>query len=159
DLYKKIHLLSRSIRSETSDEKWTRFAGLLDRLMQHLSEKDWKKTRLSVLNEIAQVRKPPFKKDSAPVSSETNEMAEETIDELRELKEVIYDPEVWPNFFRVINQFDPLARSFVNEFQRLKRSEGVLSIADLELLTAHGIRQHPETSVAFADEWDFWLID
>ncbi|HEX4925794.1 MAG TPA: 3'-5' exonuclease, partial [Bdellovibrionales bacterium] len=56
-------------------------------------------------------------------------------------------------------QFDPLAKAFVAEFRRLKRTEGVLSMGDLELVALRGIRIHPETARNFAAEWDFWLID
>jgi ATP-dependent helicase/nuclease subunit A len=67
--------------------------------------------------------------------------------------------EAMPAQVRVHELFDDLATRFSARFQDRKLRSGVLEIADLEPLSERVIVDHPELARAFAQDWDFWLID
>ncbi|HEX4925077.1 MAG TPA: UvrD-helicase domain-containing protein, partial [Bdellovibrionales bacterium] len=159
DVQAKLARVVARIESEVTDAKWAAFGQILKGIGFELTKADWSEGRAGLMSALNGLKKPTYRKDSTAVPAAVNEALEELMDDLKELKNAIYDPEVWPNFFETAAQFDPLAKAFVAEFRRLKRTEGVLSMGDLELVALRGIRIHPETARNFAAEWDFWLID
>ena len=57
------------------------------------------------------------------------------------------------------NSFKQIADDFVDRFLALKKELSKLEMQDLELISKKIIEAEPGLASAFADEWDYWLID
>ena len=60
------------------------------------------------------------------------------------------------NYFSLFDQF---AIRFIQNFETIKKNQGLMSIDDLEFLTIKILRDKPHIVESFAQEWDYWLID
>ncbi|MCB0351842.1 MAG: UvrD-helicase domain-containing protein, partial [Bdellovibrionales bacterium] len=60
------------------------------------------------------------------------------------------------NFF---NKFELLAKKFVNKYLEYKKKLSKLEMQDLELISHLILNQESSLGEAFAQEWDYWLID
>ncbi len=119
----------------------------------------WADLRETMLNEIASIKTARWNSKNPPVSEETNAATKEVLKRLRELEDEIFDPLVWHDLTATFALFDEMGREFSAQFSKQKVRLGSIEISDLELLAMDCVRRFPETAHAFADEWDYWLID
>jgi ATP-dependent helicase/nuclease subunit A len=145
--------------SNTQTQAWLDLAERFSAIAWGLSKVSWIQGREIAIEQLADLARKPTHSTKAPcVSDDTNEKASEALKMIKKYIES-YDEKNWPDFAQTFSRFDTLAEQFSQKFSQMKMSQGVLEISDLELLAMDSVRRHPETSLAFANEWDYWLID
>lgn len=155
----KAGFVADQIEAETDKETWRAMATGFRRWSSALTRDDWTTVRESVISEIKMMRAAPFSKKNPPVEDETNLAAKECLERFKELVDDVYDPAVWREVSDVYARFDELGREFTKTFFDAKIKQGSIEISDLEQLAMRCGRSYPDTIDAFAQEWDYWLID
>ncbi len=152
-----IQKLVESIVSEETNPKWTAYASQMQTLSQDLLEQDWTKNFESFknfYNSIASVTK------TKKIQEETNDFKKSLEKKLTDLfEDPAYHPETAQLFAEKFKLAQILFEDFSTEFLRTKIKSALLEINDLELLALKMAREFPQTAKAFAEEWDYWLID
>lgn len=68
-------------------------------------------------------------------------------------------PKNWLEHIQQSRLLEPVCSMFSRSFLKEKLNSGKLEMQDIELVSLYGIRSEPSMAGAFADDWDFWLID
>lgn len=160
DIGSKVRRIALEIQQETSNDKWQEYAASLAGFSWSVAGEDWTGffARLESFWEFT--TKPVFRKASAPFSLSLNEELEEVRDAIDVLlAEPRYRPEFWQKHQRNCELFETLAKSFCQDFLVSKLENGLLSMSDLETLSAKIAKEHPSAAQKFSQEWDFWMVD
>ncbi len=147
------------VRSETNKTDWLAMCEALDKIKRDLREGLWLSCRENILDQLDEVTKGRTSSKAPPVSDETNELAVQTLKDLKELREEIYNPEIWQKLSAVYQEFSLLAQEFSETLLAKKMTKGVIEIHDLEILARLLMKRFPETASSFASQWNYWMID
>lgn len=102
----------------------------------------------------------PARSDKKPDLNSWHEEAGELLEGLRKVfKKPGWSRKTWPEMARHWAEFQSLAEVFAKKLNEIKWRTGQYEIADLELLSAKILRQHPVLADMFAEQWDYWMID
>ncbi|HWU43859.1 MAG TPA: UvrD-helicase domain-containing protein, partial [Bdellovibrio sp.] len=148
------------IDQETDNDKWKAYAASLRNFNWSVDEHDLPAffERLQSLWDFS--TKPPYRKATPPFDSSLNDELEELREKIDKiLEEPRYRPEFWAKHQKNAALFEELAKSFCQDFLRLKLENGFLSMSDLETLAYKIIQDSPESAEKFSKEWDFWMVD
>lgn len=149
-----------NIKEESSKDSWLKMADAYQELSKILKRGDWQKNHASFVNLLKSMgNAPPYTAKNPPVTEATRDDAKVARENAKKLLDAKYDPEVWKSYALRFETLERIGRRFSEEFRKAKRERGWLEINDLELLVMDCVRSHPESSKAFSEEWDHWLID
>ncbi len=152
-LYGRLQSVGRQIQSETDNDKWQEYA-------QALTAFNWKSSAQDIATFWEFLEKPAYRKAQAPFSLDLNEELEELRKKMAKfLVEPRYLASYWEKHQKNCELFQELARKFSQDFLKLKLEQGLLSMADLEVLALKTAKEHPEAAESFSKDWDFWMID
>lgn len=155
----KIEKTGTQVRSETSKADWIAMCDALDKIKQDLHRDLWFTHRDLLVEQLNNITKGRTSAKAPPVCDETNELAAQTLKELKDLREDIYNPEIWQKLSLVYQEFAALAQEFSENLLAKKMADGVIEIHDLEILARLLMKRFPETATSFASQWNYWMID
>ncbi|MCM2282749.1 MAG: UvrD-helicase domain-containing protein, partial [Bdellovibrionaceae bacterium] len=158
-LARDAEFVADDIEAESEKDTWRAMAGGFRRWAKVLREGEWESTREGLIAEVSATRAAPFSKKNPPVSEETNLAAKNIRERFKALSEDIYDPACWREIAAVFAKFEEMGRAFTRRYFAMKVERGSIEISDLEQLAMTCAREHPDSVHAFAQEWDYWLID
>ncbi len=165
NLVNKIDDLVASILAEASGpkaEEWVAYANEFRSIAKSIAVftniDAWGDARVKTLASLDGLKKPRANSKAPTVDEEISDHAKELQDELYEFVES-NDPAALILFVESFEKFEKLALEFSEKFLAIKREQGAIEIADLELLAGECIRIQSESANAFSKEWDHWLID
>lgn len=154
-----LEVAADKIHAESTQAAWLSMADEYRRLAGILREDNWVGRRgqfLAVLDGMKTARRSA---KAPPVTDSTADEAEEAREAAKELRSSVFDPSEWKQFSESFALLERLSQEFTRLFTKEKLAQGQLEIADLELYAMSCMRQHSQTVRAFAQEWDYWLID
>ncbi|MCB0357419.1 MAG: UvrD-helicase domain-containing protein, partial [Bdellovibrionales bacterium] len=142
-----LHLLADFIGTHFTNEKWLQFAQALEQTpAENIGE---------YLRSIG--GKPRKTKDVDP---EADLFVKNQLDQVKKnLERAGLDKSTSQSKAQLFSQFKTIADIFVQKFLDKKKILSKLEMKDLELVAKHIIDNEPSLATAFADEWDYWLID
>jgi ATP-dependent helicase/nuclease subunit A len=159
DLLNAIKEAQREVKSKSWMEYLTRLSEIVQMIGRLHSPSDLEGVQ-GLVSRLG--RKPPFSTKSVPeaFSIELRSLIDKGCKELFEkLNKPGLDFNSWTGLNRRSLQFYKIAQSFHESFQLKKEQSGQLEMSDLEIFTLEKLRKNPEVGAAFAQDWDYWLID
>jgi ATP-dependent helicase/nuclease subunit A len=146
--------VSAMILAETQQASWTKYGEALQGFSLP--------TALENLRNffVDNPRRPSFSSKNPAVSTETNDRLVELITALKDLLESPErTPAYWEEHENKNKVFEELAQAYSMELFQTKMTTGSITMSDLELMSLKLVREFPEASEAFSQEWDYWMID
>lgn len=155
----KLLLLSQS---ETLSEKWTSFVTHFTNFINFQKndlDLNSKYLLLKALKESAP-SKPPHTSGKSKVSDEFNDLADNVKELLTDLvdKKLILIPRI-KDYENVSLQIENICRQFAKDWRRQQSDLGLMTMEDLEILSAEILRQDPSIGLQFSRNYDYWMID
>lgn len=160
------HRLASLIPGETEDETWREWGEMLKTLKPPAEDDDAIEKfleKVTLLNEM--VKKPVAARGkkryvSEGFAEEHKKFRDEFWDELadREASRAM-DPSYWAAHEERCRLFAELAAAYKERLDAVLMDQGWVSMADLEKRSLELIRRDPSAASAFANEWDYWMID
>lgn len=146
-----------AIRNQTEGTKWAEYTEAYLNLSWN---KGYEAVRLELEQDERIPRKPPFKREKPPF----DEALHEDLEALRKKIDKFLANDAWSE--AAISRNDQVSRTvgevceiFNKEFLKEKLELGQISMRDMETLSLHLLRTHPDSAVQFSKDWDFWMID
>lgn len=142
-----LRSLAELIISHIQNEKWLKWADYLLKVPEN-----------DILDYLSAFgRRPSKTKDIDEEFNESFKTRYERVKKNLEKSGLLLDEVAGAaNFF---NKFELLAKKFVNKYLEYKKKLSKLEMQDLELISHLILNQESSLGEAFAQEWDYWLID
>lgn len=154
--------LIQAILTETDHEGWVTYLQSIANALRQLRPQVEQESDfiLEPLSEALAAKKPMFSTKKMPFSQHLDE---EFVDWRTRIKEALDDlitlSEIYQSHDQIISSLNGFTEPFCQQFLNLKLQSGMISMADLELLSIYAIRTQPEVGESFASAWNLWMID
>ncbi len=161
DWVSRFKAISKRILSETDDEDFGDYAGVLAQVADYLIEagpEDFQKKAQSSIE--AMPSKPRMIAKNPKISEELNQDLMKLLKDFKaELESETLNSEKWIEWIQQNQEIEPVLKKFVKLFSQYKKTTGQFEIRDLELFTLEIVQSSPELAEAFSADWDYWMID
>ncbi|HPI39784.1 MAG TPA: UvrD-helicase domain-containing protein [Pseudobdellovibrionaceae bacterium] len=159
ELFQQQKEICEFILQNCKNSKWNEYISIWLNLMNP-NEDNLEQLSKQFGDFLSNVKKPSFLKANPPFEQELHEQFEINRAEIKSLtEEATYQPSSWRQHEEFSSLFEELGDLYVSTYFDQKVENLQLSMDDLEILSLHLSNKAPESTVAFSEEWDFWMID
>jgi ATP-dependent helicase/nuclease subunit A len=144
--------IQHNLSTTATSKSWIAYAEVFSQSFEDFeSLKNWRE---------AIPRKPAFSEAKPSLDPAVHEELLQFIDLVDDtLDQPLLNPEYWPDFEKIHRLFRSLSEEVIPAFIKSKMETGKITMSDLEVMTVKVLKEWPDTGSAFAQEWDYWMVD